>query len=125
MTLTRGKAKHQLTEEQVRAIIYDDSARPARLPAVPPDHIEFAVVKEDDMYVAAALNIDIASQGETMDEAEENLREAITLYYHSQWELLNKRTKHVSVITQGSFRSVSNIAARASGKITKRNRATA
>lgn len=38
------------------------------------------VWKEDDWYVAQALEVDVASQGETVDRALANLREAIELY---------------------------------------------
>ncbi len=38
------------------------------------------VWKEDDWYVAQAMEVDVASQGETVDRALANLREAIELY---------------------------------------------
>lgn len=36
--------------------------------------------REDDMYVALCPELDIASQGETIEEAKCNLKEAITLF---------------------------------------------
>lgn len=39
------------------------------------------VWKEGDWYVAQCLEIDVASQGETEDEALDNLREALDLYF--------------------------------------------
>ena len=39
-----------------------------------------AVHEEDDWYVARSLEVDVASQGETLDEALMNLREAVELY---------------------------------------------
>ena len=39
------------------------------------------VWKEDDWYVAQALEADVASQGETVDAALSNLREALELYF--------------------------------------------
>ena len=39
------------------------------------------VWKEDDWYVAQALEVDVASQGETVDGALSNLREALELYF--------------------------------------------
>jgi len=39
------------------------------------------IVKEDDWFVAICLENDVASQGETVEEAIENLKEAITLRY--------------------------------------------
>ena len=38
------------------------------------------VRREDDMYVALCRDIDIASQGETVSLARDNLREAIELF---------------------------------------------
>ena len=38
-----------------------------------------AVTHEDDLYVAQCLEIDVASQGETIEEALANLREALEL----------------------------------------------
>ena len=39
------------------------------------------VYKEGDWYVAQALEVDVASQGETVDEALANLREAVELHF--------------------------------------------
>ena len=39
-----------------------------------------SVWKEGDWYVALALDVDVASQGATVDRALTNLREAIELY---------------------------------------------
>ncbi|MFC0007069.1 type II toxin-antitoxin system HicB family antitoxin [Micromonospora siamensis] len=39
-----------------------------------------AVHQEDDWYVARCLELDVASQGETLDEALGNLREAVEVY---------------------------------------------
>lgn len=36
--------------------------------------------REDDWFVAQALEIDVASQGRTIEEALANLREALELY---------------------------------------------
>ena len=40
-----------------------------------------SVVREGDWYVAQCLEVDIASQGETVDDALDNLREAIELHF--------------------------------------------
>lgn len=40
-----------------------------------------AVVKDGEWYVARCLEIEVASQGETVDEALANLREALELYF--------------------------------------------
>lgn len=43
-----------------------------------------AVTKEDDWYVARCLEVEVTSQGKTMDEALDNLREALELYFDDQ-----------------------------------------
>jgi predicted RNase H-like HicB family nuclease len=42
------------------------------------------IQKEDTWYVAKCLENSVASQGETMDEAIANLREALELYYEDE-----------------------------------------
>lgn len=37
--------------------------------------------KEDDWYVATDILSGVASQGKTIDEASDNLKEALSLYY--------------------------------------------
>ena len=39
------------------------------------------IEKEDDMYVSLCPELDIASQGYSIEEAKANLKEAIELYY--------------------------------------------
>ena len=43
--------------------------------------------KEDDTYVAVCPELDVASQGETVEEANNNVKEAIILYLNSIEEL--------------------------------------
>ncbi len=40
-----------------------------------------SVTKEGDWYVAQCLEVDVASQGETVDDALANLREALELHF--------------------------------------------
>ena len=40
-----------------------------------------SVYKEGDWYVAQALEVDVASQGETADDALANLRKALELHF--------------------------------------------
>jgi predicted RNase H-like HicB family nuclease len=40
-----------------------------------------AVSKESEWYVARCLEVEVTSQGETIDEALANLREALELYF--------------------------------------------
>jgi len=44
------------------------------------------IKKEEDWYVATCLENNIASQGKTIDEAIENLKEAIELFYEDETE---------------------------------------
>jgi predicted RNase H-like HicB family nuclease len=41
------------------------------------------IEKEDDMYVSLCPEIDVASQGFTIEEAKDNLREAVELFFDS------------------------------------------
>jgi len=43
-----------------------------------------SIQKEDKWYIAKCLENSVASQGETMDEAMDNLREALALYYEDE-----------------------------------------
>ena len=41
----------------------------------------YTVTQEDDLFVAQCLEVDVASQGESPDEAVANLREALELHF--------------------------------------------
>ena len=41
------------------------------------------ITKEDDWYVARCVELDVTSQGKTLEEARENLKEAVELYIES------------------------------------------
>lgn len=41
------------------------------------------IEKEEDMYVSLCPELDIASQGSTVEEARENLREALRLFFET------------------------------------------
>lgn len=41
------------------------------------------VVKEEEWYVARCPELNVTSQGETLEEATENLKEAVELYLES------------------------------------------
>jgi predicted RNase H-like HicB family nuclease len=43
-----------------------------------------AVSREDPWYVARCLEVEVTSQGESIDEALANLREALELYFEDQ-----------------------------------------
>ena len=42
--------------------------------------VRYVVYEDDGAFVAQCLDVDIASEGDTEEEAVENLREALTLY---------------------------------------------
>jgi len=44
------------------------------------------IKKEEEWFVATCIENNIASQGKTIDEATENLKEAIALYYEDELE---------------------------------------
>lgn len=43
-----------------------------------------AIQNENDWFVAKCLENSVASQGKTIDEATDNLREALSLYYEDE-----------------------------------------
>ncbi len=54
-----------------------------------------SVSKEGDWYVAQCLEVDVASQGETENEALENLREALELHFDPPRATIAPRVKKV------------------------------
>lgn len=57
-----------------------------------------AVTKEGKFYIARCLEVEVTSQGETMDEALENLREALELYYEDQVDVETPSTPIIAPI---------------------------
>lgn len=45
-----------------------------------------AVTREDKWYVARCLEVEVTSQGQTLEEALANLREALELYFDDEHE---------------------------------------
>ena len=43
-----------------------------------------AISREGDWFVAQCLEVDVASQGRTIEEARDNLAEALALYFEDQ-----------------------------------------
>ena len=59
------------------------------------------IEREDDGYVALCPDLDIASQGETIEEARANLVEALTLFFESASPSeLDRRLHSELLITQ-------------------------
>jgi len=46
--------------------------------------LKYVVYQEDRFYVSQCLNVDVASFGETIDEAVQNLKEAVELYFDNE-----------------------------------------
>ena len=42
-----------------------------------------SIWQEDGWFIAQCVEVDVASQGETEDEALENLRDALELHFHA------------------------------------------
>ena len=49
--------------------------------------IKYCVYKEPPYYVAQCLNVDVSSFGNTNEEAVENLKEAVELYFADEASL--------------------------------------
>ncbi len=49
-----------------------------------PVRLTAAVTHEEPWYVVRCLEVEVASQGETVEEALQNLREALGLYFEDQ-----------------------------------------
>ncbi len=58
-----------------------------------------SVWKEDDLYVAQCLDVDVASQGESEDEALANLREALELHFEAPHAATMPEVRVIEVIT--------------------------
>ena len=59
------------------------------------------IEKEDNLYVALCPELDIASQGETVEKARENLIEAIELFFEvASREEINERLHNEIFITR-------------------------
>jgi predicted RNase H-like HicB family nuclease len=58
------------------------------------------IEKEDDSYVALCPELDVASQGDSIEEAKKNLQEAIELFFeHASEEEITSRLKNDFFIT--------------------------
>ena len=59
------------------------------------------IEKEDDGYVALCPEVDVASQGDTVGEAKENLKEALELFFKmASPEEVNSRFHDEVYVTQ-------------------------
>jgi predicted RNase H-like HicB family nuclease len=81
---------HQVTPEE------HDSCE--RAPSMK-QHFTASIWREDDWYIAQCLEVDVASQGGTEDEALSNLREALELYFESPTPTDHPHIRSVEVET--------------------------
>lgn len=57
--------------------------------------LKYIVYKEGEYFVSQCLNVDVSSFGQSIEEAIENLNEALTLYFED-----NKSVKEIPVINE-------------------------
>jgi predicted RNase H-like HicB family nuclease len=50
----------------------------------PVAHLTAAVTRDGEWYVARCLEVEVTSQGETVEAALDNLREALELYFEDE-----------------------------------------
>lgn len=55
------------------------------------------VTKDKSLYVALALDVDIASQGSTIEEALKNLQEALELYLEDEDAIIPSTSKQTMI----------------------------
>jgi len=55
------------------------------------------VWQENDLFVAQCIEVDIASQGKTEEEALNNLREALELHFESPQATVLPRIKQIEI----------------------------
>ncbi|MDD2216757.1 type II toxin-antitoxin system HicB family antitoxin [Syntrophomonas wolfei] len=60
--------------------------------------VTVVVQKEDSWYVAKCLENNVASQGKTIDESLQNLREALELYYEDEQPDIDSRQTFITTL---------------------------
>ncbi|MGH2638251.1 MAG: type II toxin-antitoxin system HicB family antitoxin, partial [Rhabdochlamydiaceae bacterium] len=61
--------------------------------------INYVIWKEDDQYVSHCLNVEVASCGDTREEAIANLKEAVALYFEDGEDI---EFVHVEAVETGT-----------------------
>jgi len=61
------------------------------------EHLTAIIEREDDGYVALCPELDIASQGQSVEEASSNLREALSLFFETASPSELKQRLHTEV----------------------------
>lgn len=62
-------------------------------------HFTTTITKEKDWYVARALELGVVSQGQSIEEAENNLKEAVELYLEDQDVPVEYFSKQAPLVT--------------------------
>jgi predicted RNase H-like HicB family nuclease len=62
-------------------------------------HFTASITQEEGWFVAQCLEVDVASQGESEDEALANLREALELYFEPPTPTLRPEIRAIEVET--------------------------
>ena len=65
--------------------------------------LKYIVYKEDKYYVSQCLNVDVSSFGNTLQEAVDNLNEALELYFDDKTVIVPSPRKEIPI---GTFRSI-------------------
>ena len=66
-------------------------------------NMKYVVYKEGEYYVSQCLNVDVASFGETMQEAVANLKEAVELYFEDEYALNTYQVVNETFIGEASL----------------------
>jgi len=64
---------------------------------------KYIVYKEDDYYVSQCLNVDVSSFGANVQEAIDNLKEAVELYFDDNDEITNFPIINETMIGEAYF----------------------
>jgi predicted RNase H-like HicB family nuclease len=65
-------------------------------------HFTASIRREGDWYIAQCLEVDVASQGETEDQALSNLREVLELYFEPPTPIERPHIRSLEVEIGGS-----------------------
>lgn len=61
------------------------------------EYLTAIIEREGDGYVSLCPELDIASQGDTVDEAQRNLKEALELFFEAASDIEIQRRRHSEV----------------------------
>ena len=81
----------------VRIPVRDNSGNSTRSRAVIKKKFFVSVHQDKEWFIAQALGIDIASQGETIEESLENLKEALELHFEPPTAISHPQIREIEV----------------------------